>query len=64
MPYIKSDALMKKVVDFLKANNTFVLKEKEDEKKPAKKAAGETAKKTTGGTAKKKTTKKAEDANA
>lgn len=72
MPYIKSDALMKKVVDFLKANNTFVLKEKEEEKKPAKKTAGETAKKTTGettkkttgGTAKKKTTKKAEDANA
>lgn len=42
LPYIKSDALMKKVVDFLKANNTFVRKAKDDkktegEKKPAAK---------------------------
>lgn len=45
MPYIKSDALMKKVVDFLKANNTFVLKKEEKKETKAAKETAETAEK-------------------
>ena len=55
-PYIKSDLLMMKVVDFLKANNKFVPKKKEENEKPADKKPA--AKKSA--TAKKPAAKKAD----
>ena len=52
--YIANELIYKKLIDFLKANNTFSLKA-EEKKAPAKKTTSTTAKKTTSTTAKKTT---------